>query len=49
MGIIGYTLSTSIGRKAVFLSTIYFTGGFLITVFGLPTVLTTGAISYWIL
>jgi hypothetical protein len=49
MEIIGYAVTTSIGRKALFVGTMYFGGGLLITIFGLPTIALTGAISYFIL
>lgn len=47
--IIGYAISTSVGRKILFVGTMYLAGGLLVTVLGLPTVLITSAVSYWIL
>ena len=43
MEIIGYALTTSIGRKAVFFGGLYFAGGLMITTLGLPAVLLSGA------
>lgn len=42
--ILGYAVSSSIGRKALFIGAMYFAGGLIITTVGLGPVLISGAI-----